>query len=118
MDINARNLETLMKVHTSLWLFFPIITFKPIVKSCLNEPPFSSATGNQREWVRCQMEDRALPHPKSVSIVVAGVTTWKSSQKSGSRAARMLWSVSPQWALFPFLLLKNIVKFSHENASP
>lgn len=33
--MNARNLETLIKVHASFWIYFSIINFKPVRKAFL-----------------------------------------------------------------------------------
>lgn len=37
-DTNARNLETPMKAHASLWVYVPVVILKLIVKSGLNKP--------------------------------------------------------------------------------
>lgn len=33
--MNARNLETLIKVHASFWIYFSIVNFKPVRKAFL-----------------------------------------------------------------------------------
>ena len=75
-----------------IWVCFPVVILKPLVKSHLKELPLT-VTGNERRIVSLPPGSDAkweLPPPipsLQVSIMVVGEITWRSSQKGDSHGA-------------------------------